>query len=131
MVRYAAVAAALVFLGACDLDILGPEVRFENRLPLEPLREYEAWYQAVESCRSSRGDYARIRWFVAEEIMYHGAPVAAYQSGDRITIRSDFVAYGQIIRHEADHHVTGRDNSLHLPDGTTACDGGPRAAVID
>jgi hypothetical protein len=130
MMRYAAVAAALVFLGACDLDVLGPEVRFEKQHPLTPLREYATWYRAVEACRSSRGDYADIQWFVADEIYYDGVPVAAHQSGDRITLRSDFVADATIVRHEADHHVTGRDNSLHLPDGGTACDGIVRPAVV-
>ncbi len=61
-----ALLAALLLTG-CDLNIFGPDVCYVNRRPLVPVPDvYATWYAETEVCLGMRGDFASVRWFVAD-----------------------------------------------------------------
>ena len=121
--RRLALTLALLTAAGCDLGTGPDDVRYVNRRPMEPPDIYAEWYAATAECRGVRGDFAAVRWFVADDIRIAARHDAAVTDGREITIQAYHVAHATVIRHEADHHITREGNGLHLHDGGTLCDG--------
>lgn len=119
--RYAVV--GLVFLVVGCTDLFGPEVRFWNRRPMEPVPEqYATWYAEVEDCLGVTGDFGAVEWLVADSIVAHdGAKRGYLEFPNTITVRWEYLITDYVIRHEIAHHVTQSGDELHDSDGAVPC----------
>lgn len=121
-------AALLLVLAGCDLNILGPDTRYVNRRPLAPVPPvYAAWYAITETCLGLRGDFASVRWFVADSVYYDGRHVLGLTDyPDTITLPAVSLRDVITVRHESAHHIhnhaTG-SGGHHTSDGGMVCDG--------
>lgn len=114
---------SLAVLAGCDVGhIFGPDLRFINRRPLEPVPDwYAAEYAAMEECVGRRGDFAAVRWFVADVVVLGGdRKGAGIELPHDITFDRDHWRNRYAVRHEAEHHI--RQNGVHLPNGDTPCE---------
>ena len=118
--------AAALLLAGCELGIFGPNVEMWARRPMEPVPiAYANLYAAVERCWGRQGDFAAVRWYVADKIAVNDTGRArGATDGNEITIARDYINADRTVMHEMSHHVSGRGDEIHW-------DGGRRATCDD
>ena len=110
---------------SCSLNPFGPDVDFVNRHPMDPVPAvYETWYSEAEICLGASGDFASVRWFVADALSIDGIPKAGiFTTPHDITILSTVTDMRRIVKHEIVHHIfPNRGDSLHDERGRVPCD---------
>lgn len=120
-VRVVGLVLVLLTLGCTDL--FGPEVRFWNRRPMDPVPDvYADWYAEVEECLGWAGDFEAISFYVADRIERNGVEkTGLVEFPHAITVRVDQVWGPRVLRHEFAHHITQAGTSLHDGSGNVPC----------
>ena len=107
--RVAAVAATLA-LSACSTPTEGLSIAVTGRQRFEPLGEYRGWWETVEACSSRSGDFDRVRWYEADEMVIRGKSVLGFwEPPHDITISNALKEEASIVRHEMLHDLLTGD----------------------
>ncbi len=114
--------ALVVVLGGCDL--LGPDFRFVNRRPMDPVPEvYAEWYAKTEACLGVSGDFGAAEWHAADSVNVDDVPRAgALRFPHEVTMWRGAAALEWAVRHEMVHHVTQTGDALHNFWGRVPCE---------
>jgi hypothetical protein len=112
-----------VALASCNTNVFGPDLQFSNRRLLDPLPDwYATEYALMEECVGRRGDFAAVRWYIADVVILGSARLAgAVQFPHDITLAAYSYSNPLLVRHEAEHHIRQRGDDIHLPNGETPC----------
>lgn len=126
---------SLLLLMSCTRQItqVVAVLRFDDQRPMiEIPTVYAQWYADTEECLGESGDFSAINWYTATKISLDGtADLGIIEYPDDITIRTDFIGWRVVVRHEMAHHIVGPDRRIHFTDNTISrvgtralCDGG-------
>ena len=102
-------------------------LKFDDHRPMiEIPAVYAGWYADTEECLGESGDFSAINWYTATKIEFDGtADLGIIEYPDDITIKTGFIGWRFVVRHEMAHHISGPDREIHFDNNTRAlCDGG-------